>query len=562
MEFIEYFYIRKREIAIRMKKIGKKLFIGALIIGCSQSYISSSFAKNIGIVPQPKELNQGNGYFNLAGCDEILVSELNEDTKKIAALLNKFVNKAKCANIPVNTVKNPSAKTRIVIDYRQELPLKNEAYNLIVLQNQIKIQASSVSGLFYAVQTLRQLLPNEIEKKTLQKAQLKIPVVKINDAPRYPWRGLMLDESRHFFGKKVVKKLLDAMVFYKLNRFHWHLTDTDGWRFEVAKYPKLTTIGALGDLSNPNGKAQFYTKKDILEIIKYAEERHIMIIPEIDMPGHARAAAKAYPEISGGGSKKYPDFTFNPGKKETYKFLENVLTEVSELFPSPYIHYGGDEVHFANKQWLTDKNVQALMKKYKLKNLREVEWFFNRKMSKYINKINRKTVAWDEVVAANVPPNEAVMMWWRHDKINNLKRSLSKGYEVVLCPRLPMYFDFLQANNHKSGRRWGDPGIADLPLVYNFPAFIAKYPLKQRKQILGVQGNIWSEKIKSNERLYFMTFPRIAGLAASAWTLQQNKDYPKFLKTLEQHFKRYDTWGINYYNVINPQLTKEVQFKK
>ena len=545
-----------------MKKIRKKLLISALIVVCNQSYTTSLFAQNIGIIPQPTEFNQGIGYFDLAGCDEILVSQLNEETKEIAALLNQFVNKAKFANIPVNTVKNSSAKNRIIIDLRPELPLKNEAYNLTILPNEVKIQASSASGLFYAVQTLRQLLPNEIEQKSLQSAQLQIPTVEINDAPRYHWRGLMLDESRHFFGKKVVKKLLDAMAFYKLNRFHWHLTDTDGWRLEVEQYPKLTTIGAVGDLSNPNRKAQFYSKEDIVEIIKYAKERHIMIIPEIDMPGHARAAAKAYPEISGGGSAKYPNFTFNPGKKETYKFLENILTEVSELFPSPYIHYGGDEVHFANKQWLIDKNIQALMKQYKLKDLHDVEWFFNRKMSKYINSLGRKTVAWDEVVAADVPPNEAVMMWWRHDKNKNLDRSLDKGYEVILCPRLPMYFDFLQANNHKSGRRWGNPGIADLLSVYKFPEFISKYPLEQRKQILGVQGNIWTEKIKSNERLYFMTFPRIAGLAASAWTLQQNKDYPQFLKTLEQHFKRYEAWKINYYNVINPQLTPEIKFQK
>ncbi|UDQ97527.1 beta-N-acetylhexosaminidase [Lentisphaerota bacterium WC36G] len=537
---------------MKVKKMFKGLVASSVLLTSLVAIdaMADKKQRNVTVIPQVQFSEQGVSCFDLAKCDEILVNELNVDTRKAAEFFNDYLKKAQLKTVDVNVVSQNSSGVKIIIDLRSELPIKEEGYELKIVDNKISIKASSASGLFYALQTIRQLLPSCVENKKIEVGALKLPNVEIKDAPRYRWRGLMLDESRHFFGKDIVKKLLDTMAFYKMNRFHWHLTDTDGWRFEVKKYPKLTTIGSRGDRTNPNGELMFYTQEDIKEIVKYAQERHIMIIPEVDMPGHATAAAKAYPEISGGGSEKYPEFTFNPGKQVTYDFLENVLRETAQLFPSPYIHYGGDEVHFANKQWLKDPAILKLMKEKNLKNLHEVEWYFNRKMSKFINGLGRKTVAWDEVIAADVPPNEAVMMWWRHDRVKSLDKSLEKGYQVVLCPRLPMYFDFVQSTTHKSGRVWGNPGIADLPLVYDFPKFVEKYPLEQRQQILGVQANIWTEQIRENERLFFMTYPRIAGAAAAGWTMQKNKDYQEFLEKLKDNFKRYDAWGINYYDVF------------
>ncbi|MDP2334909.1 MAG: family 20 glycosylhydrolase, partial [Bacteroidota bacterium] len=311
----------------------------------------------------------------------------------------------------------------------------NEAYHLNITPHLIHITASSDTGLFYGLQSLLQLAVSNPVPSGFQ-----TPCGTIQDNPRFGWRGLMLDESRHFFGKEKVKKLLDWMAFYKLNRFHWHLTDSPGWRLEILKYPKLTSVGANGNFHDSSAPAAFYTQAEVKELVQYAADRFIEVIPEIDMPGHAAAANRAYPEFNGGGSEKYPDFTFNPGKEETYVFLTDILREVAELFPSKFIHLGGDEVHFGNQQWNTNPDIKALMQKYQLKDLQAVEFYFINRMTDSVAVLNKTIIGWDEIVTSGIPAEKCKTMWWRHDKPEQLTMALERGYHTILCPRIPLYF--------------------------------------------------------------------------------------------------------------------------
>ena len=376
----------------------------------------------------------------------------------------------------------------------------NEVYLLKITPKLIQITASSDTGLFYGLQSMLQMA---VSKPLLSGFQ--IPCGIIQDHPKYPWRGLMLDESRQFFGKKKVKQLLDWMAFYKLNRFHWHLTDEPGWRLEILKYPKLTSIGGLGNFHDRSAPATFYTQDEIKEIVQYADDRFIEIIPEIDMPGHASAANRAYPEFSGDGSEKHPDFTFNPVKEETYGFLTDILREVAKLFPSKFIHLGGDEVHFGNQQWNSNPDIKALMQKYKLKDLQAVEFYFIRRMTDSLAVLNKTMIGWDEIVTAEIPIEKCKTMWWRHDNTEQLKIALEKSYHTILCPRIPLYFDFVQHNSHQSGRYW-KKDYAPLEKILRFHQLYGELIAKQPHQIDGIQANIWTETIHSIERLDYISF--------------------------------------------------------
>ena len=366
----------------------------------------------------------------------------------------------------------------------------------------------------------------------------------------------MLDESRQFFGKEEVKKILDEMAFYKLNRFHWHLTDEPGWRIEIKQYPRLSLVGGIGNYHNPIAPAQYYTQKDIEEIVAYAAELHISVIPEIDMPGHATAANRAYPEFSGGGSAKHPEFTFNPGKEETYQYLSNILKEIDVLFPSQMIHIGGDEVSFGNEKWKTDPAVQQLMKDQKLTSLEAVEHYFLKRMADSVIKQNNMILGWDEVTASSLPTGKTIVFWWRQEKPEQLKNALEKGYKVVLCPRIPFYFDFVQDSSNLAGRRWPGGLFSSLKGVYDFtvnnlPAGVDKNsPL-----IEGIQANLWTETVASTQRMYYLTFPRLIALAEAAWTNADKKDFGQFEKRLKTALPLLKAQGIYYFD--NPKQTPE-----
>lgn len=436
------------------------------------------------------------------------------------------------------------------IDLSIDTTLGNkEAYQLIIKPKRVFIKGGSAAGVFYGIQTLLQALANG-----------GLRCGTIEDAPRYEWRGYMLDEARHFSGEKRVKQLLDLMAYFKLNRFHWHLTDAQGWRIEIKQYPKLATVGGEGCHSDPDTPAQYYTQEQIRDIIAYARQRHIEIIPEIDMPGHATAANKAYPQYSGGGTEEHPEFTFNVGKEETYTYLTNILTEIAALFPAPYLHIGGDEVAYGSEAWKTDPHVQALMKREGLQTVKEAERYFMHRMTDVVRSLGKTLVGWDELLDLHVKRDSTLIMWWRHDKPDYLHQSLTKGYATILCPRKPLYFDFVQHESHKWGRVWD--GFCPLEDVYAFPDKWLdewKTPQSALSHIRGIQANTWTELMHTKKRVDFMTFPRLCALAESAWSIPASKDYGKFLLRLEDAFALFDKLGIYYFDYRRPQHHPEAE---
>ena len=490
------------------------------------------------IVPYPNTINVEPGTFNFG--DGIRISDTHTE---LAGTLSFF--KVKFHALGVNFDDN-SNKT-LHLELAQEHGKSPESYELNIQKESIKLTAPHPKGIFYGLTTLWQHMKLSGEKT--------IPLGIVNDSPRYAHRGFMLDESRHFYGKEKVKQLIDVMAVLKLNTFHWHLTDSPGWRIEIKAYPKLTTEGGKGNHTNPDAPASFYTQEDIKEIVTYAAKRQIEIIPEIDMPGHATAANRAYPEFSGGGSEEHPEFTFDPGKESTYHYLTSILEEVASLFPSKYIHLGGDEVHFGNEKWKTNDSIRALMRREGLESLVDVEHYFIRRMADQLAQMDRQLAGWDEIVESDVSNESSVVYWWRHDKEGQLQKSLDKGYATVLCPRIPLYFDFVQHDSHENGRRWD--GFGSLEDVYAYPESTHQFTDEETALIQGIQGNLWTEKFDSGVWVDYMTFPRMVALAESAWTKENNKDFDRFNQQLPSVFRYLDALGIQYFNSLDPALTPE-----
>jgi hexosaminidase len=435
-----------------------------------------------------------------------------------------------------------------------------EGYVIRITRDVINVHAATPAGHFYGLQSLAQLLeaaPNAAGQP------LRLACRDIVDAPRFAWRGFMLDESRHFTGPAGVKRLLDGMARFKLNRLHWHLTDSPAWRIEIKKYPELTRVGGRGSETDrrPDAPAAFYTQAQVRELVAYARQRGITIVPEIDMPGHADAAVAAYPEHDGGGFsqnkslEKWPRFTFNPARPATLAFLDDILTEVAALFPDAgVIHFGGDEVHFGWQKWPQLPEVRELMRREQLKDLAAVEAWFNRRMAATINRLGFKTGGWDEIAARGLPTDRTLVWWWRHDKPQVLTAALKAGYPVILCPRRPCYFDFVQQDNHQVGRRWG--GFNPLADVYQFPAAL-KLSAADEKQVLGLQACLWTETTVTQERRDFMTWPRLIALAEAAWTAEANKDLDSFQTRLKAHLPWLKARGIGYFDPFanSPEVT-------
>lgn len=430
--------------------------------------------------------------------------------------------------------------------------LQEEAYRMEIRADEIRITAGQPHGAFNGVISLLQLARLSTTGR--------LNCARIEDHPSMHWRGIMLDESRHFFGVETVKMLLDWMAFYKLDRFHWHLTDVQGWRIQIRKYPKLALIGGIGNNSDSLAPAAYYTQEQIREIVQYAHQRFIKVIPEVDMPGHAAAANRAYPDYSGGGSPGVPNFTFNPGKESTYSYLTDILKEVNVLFPAEMLHIGGDEVSYGNAGWKTAPAVGALMQREHLSDLTAVERYFVQRMADSVIAMGSDILGWDEIAQADVPPKKAIIFWWRHDKPETLKLSLDKGYRVVLCPRIPLYFDFVQTARDSSGRRWAGNFCTEQQVyAYSPDQYAGIVNAGNRDLILGIQANLWTEKVSSTARLQYMFFPRMAALAEAAWTPEADrKDYMEFQHRIAQQNTLYRRQKLKYFNVVNPALTPEV----
>lgn len=518
-----------------------------IFIFCFLAFSLNTYAgSEINVIPKPQKFSLGQGYFSFNPQTKLVYAD--NALKSVAdayqdVLKNEF-------SIQV-TQQNNKVLSKNAIYLQLDSKLGKEAYVLDVQTDKIVCKASSNAGLFYGLQTLAQLIQTENGKST-------VPVLLVEDAPLYGWRGYMLDESRHFMGKDVVKQYLDIMARLKLNVFHWHLTDEQGWRIEIKRYPLLTQEGSVGSWSDANAPSAFYTQDEIKEIVEYAAQRHIMVVPEIDMPGHATAVGRSYPEISGGGEGRWKDFTFHPARETTYEFISNIFDEVIELFPAPYIHIGADEVHFGNQSWFTDPQIQKFIKDHNLKDEVGMEHYFVRKVCDIVNAKGRKMIGWDEIVNTGVSPDKAIIMWWRHDKPELLTQALDAGFDIILTPRIPCYFDFVQDDSHKIGRRWaGD--FNELETVYNFSENISKLISSHPKQVLGMQANVWTERIKDKKRLDFMTYPRLMAVAENAWTDNKadNLNYNEFENRVKIFLKYLDQFNINYFNPFNKNSTPE-----
>lgn len=504
-----------------------------------------SSAQNIGIIPLPKTVVKADGQFRLTG--NTLIGMSNNSLLPQANYLQTELLKSDSIAIAVD-----QDETKGTIDLQLiNKPWKPGSYILKIDPAKVTITAADNEGAFYGIISLLQLIKGQPVGNVVSLAS-----AEITDAPRFQWRGFMLDESRHFFGKEKVKQLLDWMAFYKLNRFHWHLTDANGWRIEIKKYPKLAEIGGIGNYTDTLAAARYYTQAEIREIVTYAQDRFITVIPEIDMPGHATAANKAYPEFSGGSINKYPNFTFDPANEKTYPYLADVIKETMSLFPSQMMHLGGDEVALGMQAWAGRPAISDMLVKNKFTSLSDLEHYFFRRMADTVISLNSKVLCWDEAAETDMPPDKTIIFWWRQNIPLSLRMALQKKYQVVLCPRLPLYFDFLQDKNHVSGRRWIGSFNTESE-VYNFPDKQVPTDIYQSGQVLGIQANLWTETVGSEKRLDFMIFPRMAALAEAAWTEAASKDEAGFNERLKANFKLYDKAGIYYYNPFDPAMHPE-----
>jgi hexosaminidase len=507
----------------------------------------------ISIIPQLQSMEVGEGNFTISE-DTIIIAA--DECKPIAEFLAELLRLATGFDLPV--VKKGEVGIKFVLQEGEN----SEAYNLLVTEIDVTISASSVAGLFYGVQTLRQLLPTAIEKDNVDEdVTWTIPVVTIEDAPRFSWRGLHLDVARHFFDVAFIKKFIDLMALYKLNTFHWHLTEDQGWRIEIKQYPKLTEIGAQrAETPLPENRHQgdgvpyggFYTQDEIREVVAYAAKRSITVIPEIEMPGHAVAALTSYPELGCVGEGYAVRTTwgiakdvFCAGKEDVFTFLENVLTEVLELFPSEFIHIGGDEC--PKDRWEKCPDCQERMKAEGLKNEYELQSYFIHRMEKWLNERGRRLLGWDEILEGGLAPNATVMSW--RGSQGGIDAA-NAGHDVVMSPNSNCYFDYYQGEDQEA-----EPpaigGYVSLERAYQFQPIPKDIDPEKAHHILGGQGNIWTEYIPTSEHVEYMTYPRAIALAEVVWSYPEKRDFPAFRMRLNQHLERLNQLKVNYRQARN-----------
>lgn len=520
-------------------------------------------AQEISIIPKPASLKKGTGYFNLSKTTVLVVQD--DGDLSSAEFLNNYLEQLYGFTLSVS--KTPVANSvRLYTKKFIKAPDK-DGYNFSSGPKGIEINGDTYAGTFYGVQTLLQLLP----VKTA--AVLKIPAVTISDAPRLGYRGMHLDVCRHFFPVEFVKKYIDYIALHKMNYFHWHLTDDQGWRIEIKKYPRLTSVGGwrngtiIGRYPGTGNDGQryggFYTQEQIREVVEYAAKRHITVVPEIEMPGHASAAIAAYPELScfpdeptknfypkdcawaGDSSGKQVqqtwgvfDDVFCAGKENTFNFLTDVLEEVISLFPSQIVHVGGDECPKAN--WKKCPLCQQRMKENGLKDEHELQSYFVQRMEKFLNSKGRKLIGWDEILEGGLAPNAAVMSW--RGEAGGIAAA-RQHHEVVMTPTDYAYFDYSQTTNEDSITIGG---YVSLEKVYGYNPIPAALDSAEAKYVLGAQANLWSEYLKNTSKLEYMIFPRMAALSEVLWTDPAKKSWTDFEKRLQVQFNRYTQWGANY----------------
>lgn len=544
-------------------------FVAALMLINTQVQSQNNQAANWKntLIPKPVSIVKGEGYYNFPQ-DIVIITPANEEVKKIAAgLSQRLLNTTNCkVNIQDGVLPLSSS---VFISLVNDKSIPEEGYRLSVSKKGISLMAAKPAGIFYGLQTLYQLLPkNIVSKQRIQIDGLQVPVLTIEDHPRFGWRGLMLDVSRHFFNVAQVKDYIDQMAKYKFNLLHLHLTDDQGWRLQIKSLPKLTEVGAwrvdktgtFGKFSapttdEPKTYGGFYTHEDIKEIVQYAKDRFVNILPEIDIPGHSLAAIAAYPELtctpgtyavnSGEQFMIWPDNgqhfygildnTLCPANEKVFEFIDKVFTEVAQLFPFEYIHMGGDET--ARNFWEKSEVIKALMQKEKLKSLDEVQSYFVKRVEKIINSKGKKMIGWDEILDGGLAPNAAVMSW------RGMKGGIEaakQGHEVVMSPTDFTYIDYMQSD------------VVMEPPVYATLRLKKTYQFEPVPEgvnpslIKGGQANLWTEQVYNMRQAQYMTWPRGFAIAEVLWSPKEKRDWNDFVQRTEHQFQRLDAAEVKY----------------
>jgi hexosaminidase len=510
----------------------------------------------IPFIPQPNYLQTSAGTFTLSDTTVIVAGEDMFEANYLKQYLKDHYDIEVRIDSHYPPFKNFISFLTILTNTSDPDP---EYYEMKITKKGIMIKANANTGSFYAIQSLIQLLPVEKSKRLI------VPCLQIYDAPRYKWRGMHLDCSRHFFSKEEVKKYIDYLAMYKMNTFHWHLTDDQGWRIEIKKYPLLTTISSqrketiigkpVDSKGNPLKNIKFdkkpyggfYSQEEIKEVIEYASKRHITIVPEIEMPGHSLAALAAYPQYSctGGPFETFTtwgvsDDVYCAGNDSTFVFLENILSEVMDLFPGKYIHIGGDEC--PKLRWEKCPKCQKRMQDEKLSDEHHLQSYFITRIEKLINSKGKQIIGWDEILEGGLAPNASVMSW-RGTKggIDAAKQN----HFVVMTPGKPCYFDHYQSKD-RTKEPMAIGGFNSVDSVYNYEPTPKSLAPDEQKYILGAQGNVWTEYIIDFKQVEYMSVPRMSALSEVLWTKPENKDYKNFNSRLKKHSKLLDRMKVNY----------------
>ena len=520
-------------------------------------------AQEIALTPQPAHLTVKDGRFEFGNQLKAKVTPYQGDS--IRMVFESFKKELQEATgIKVSSTQK-EAKARIILDLNPQLPA--EAYKLNVSKEQVRIEASRPAGFYYALQTLKQLMPRNVMAgvATSDHSQWSLPSVEIEDAPRFEWRGFMLDEGRHFFGKDEIKRVIDMMAIYKMNRFHWHLTEDQGWRIEIKKYPKLTETGAwrnskvlaYGDVK-PDGERYggFYTQKDIKEIVAYAKKKFIEIIPEIDIPGHSQAAVAAYPEFLACDPENKHEVwlqqgistdVINVANPKAMQFAKEVIDELTELFPFNYIHLGGDEC--PTNKWQKNDECKKLLSEIGSSNFRDLQIYFYKQLKDYIATKpadqQRQLIFWNEVLHGNtsILGNDITIMAWIGANAA-AKQAAKQGINTILSPQIPYYINRKQSKLPTEPMSQGH-GTETVEAVYNYQ------PLKDVDAALqpyykGVQANFWTEWVTEPSVLEYLMLPRLAAVAEAGWTPQEKRNYEDFKERIRKDAELYDLKGWNY----------------
>jgi len=504
------------------------------------------------IIPLPSEVTDQEGLFTLTSSTKIGISNDNEQMRQIASFLTRHTEKYYGITNSVTTSEE-AAKGLVFLRLDEDLKLGKEEYHLTVASDGVMIEAAAPNGLFYGVQTLIQLMPSTPKKD----AAIILPGVEIKDSPRFSWRGLHLDVSRHFMPKEFILKYLDYMAMHKFNTFNWLLADDQGWRIEIKKYPRLTEVGSirkttmLGHINNPTGidtipSGGFYSQNDVREIVAYASERYITVVPGIEMPGHALSALAAYPELGCTGvpyevATRWGTFSdvYCPGKEGTYTFMKEVIAEMTTLFPDKYFHIGGTEC--AETRWEKCAPCQLKMKTDSMGTTHELYTYFIRRINKTLDSLGRDMVGWDDIVKDTLL-TKAVVISWR-GQINGIA-AIQRKLQTVMSPAKLCNFDQYQAN--PKGEPLAVGGLLTLEQVYNFEPVPEDTPRQDAKYIIGGQANVWTQYMKTPEHVEYMIFPRAAALSEVLWSTKASRNYPWFKKRMLEQIKRYDAEGIRY----------------